>query len=74
MKSWIMQMQELEYGMAKKQKRRIQSFIIRIRNNGNFSQKKITNTLKTTPNNDFPKFSCTENSNSMPSLKSRHRI
>ena len=40
MKSWIIQMQELEYGMAKKQKRRIQSFIRRIRNNSNFSQKK----------------------------------
>ena len=37
-------------------------------------RKKITNTLKTTPNNDFPKFSCTENSNSMPNLKTWHRI
>ena len=39
-----------------------------------FVRKKITNTLKTTPNNDFPKFSCTDNSNSMPSLKTWHRI
>ena len=37
-------------------------------------RKNITNTLKTMPNNDFPKFSCTENSNSMPSLKTWHRI